>query len=110
MTSSYLPYLGRPVFLKKPPSDATALERDTLRIPCEVEGVPRPRISWSRVGKTLPVGKTKVKEGTLIISDLNVTTDGGLYECAAANSFGATKARIKVDVQRPQLPAGLYIV
>ena len=56
----------------------------------------------------LPLEKTEVKEGTLVIRDLSPLVSG-YYKCVATNDFGITNAIMNLVVQQRQLPVGLYV-
>lgn len=87
------------MFTSVPPTLRTPEERSTLREFCQAEGFPLPVINWTRSGMPLPVGKTKVKDGSLTIKNLS-PADSGLYECVATNSMGTKKAKMNVVLQK----------
>ena len=94
------------MFTKVLPPLVTPVQRTTFQVVCQAEGFPRPVINWSRVGMSLPGGRTEVNQGTLTIKNLS-PADSGLYDCVATNIMGTKKARINVAVQRK--PGLLYL-
>ena len=94
------------MFTKVLPPLATPVQRTTFQVVCQAEGFPRPVINWSRVGMSLPAGRTEVNQGTLTIKNLS-PADSSLYDCIATNIMGTKKARINVAVQRK--PGLLYL-
>jgi hypothetical protein len=80
------------------PRDTVAYTLDEVRMPCQVQGEPQPRIRWY-IGSTLlqESNKYSFQGGALIIH--NVTReDDGRYECQAANGIDTirTVAVLKV--------------
>ena len=87
-----------PIFTSTPPSLVTPNELSTLRQTCQSVGFPPPVLSSTRLGMSMPVGKTEVKDGSLTIKNLS-PVDSGLYECVATNSMDTKKAKMNVIVQ-----------
>ena len=94
-----------PVFTKLPPSLAAPGQHTTFQVICQAEGFPCPRVTWNRVGMSLPAGRVEVNQGTLTIKNLS-PADSGLYECKATKIMGTKTTRTNVAVQRH---SGLYI-
>ena len=82
------------------------MEHTNFQADYEAEGFPRPVVNWTRLVMPLPVGKTKVKEGTLTIKNLS-PADSGYYVCVASNVMGTKKVRIDLVVQKQQLGTSL---
>ena len=93
------------MFTKVPPPHVAPVQSTSFQVTCQAEGFPRPTVTWSRVGMSLPAGRVVVNQGALTIKNLT-PADSGLYDCVATNIMGTKKARTNVAVQRH---LGLYI-
>lgn len=73
---------------------------DTLRVHCPVAGYPVEAIVWERDGRVLPINrKQKVfPNGTLVIENVERTSDQAVYTCVAKNAQGYS-ARATLDLQ-----------
>ncbi|XP_066462479.1 neural cell adhesion molecule 1-like [Eleutherodactylus coqui] len=75
----------RPTFRKDVEKRKEFTADSTARLPCEVEGIPRPQVTWYRYGaaiNSLP-GRLSVNvNGTLTIERIQLT-DAGVYSCKA---------------------------
>ena len=81
----------------RPPQVVTPLFGSTLRLPCEAESDLRPRIAWTRDGKSsLPVSSFVLQKGTLVIQNIEKSHQG-FYTCRAANAVKTTKAKVKIN-------------
>lgn len=74
-----------PQFTVKPPAKVVASLGDTLTLNCSATGDPQPVISWKRQGAQLPIGRSHVSKGALIINRLQ-TKDAGNYICVATSA------------------------
>ncbi|XP_068677027.1 uncharacterized protein [Montipora foliosa] len=74
-----------------------AEEEQNVTIPCNATGQPQPSVTWSKSVGSLPVGKTKVTKGNLIISKV-AKKDRGTYICKALNILGSTTAVAQLTV------------
>ncbi|GFQ77560.1 basement membrane-specific heparan sulfate proteoglycan core protein, partial [Trichonephila clavata] len=94
---------------RSPPTARVEPERQTImqgssgELRCIVGGIPRPTVSWSKVGADLS-NRHRVKEDNLYISDVTVE-DRGLYVCRAENRDGSAQASAIVEVERREVPA-----
>ncbi|XP_019908484.3 hemicentin-1 isoform X2 [Esox lucius] len=69
-------------------------------LPCAAQGLPEPRISWEKDGKTVPnlPGKfTVLRSGELIIERAE-PGDGGVFTCVATNTAGSVKQDTRLSV------------
>ena len=58
----------------RPPQEVTPFFGSTLRLPCEAESDPRPRVTWKRDGKSsLPVNSFVLQNGTLVVHTKDFT-------------------------------------
>ncbi|XP_068726887.1 uncharacterized protein [Montipora capricornis] len=78
-------------------SEILAEEEQNVTIPCNATGQPQPRITWSKAFGRLPVGKTKVTEGNLIIYNVS-KKDRGIYICKTVNILGSTTGVAQLTV------------
>ena len=84
-------------FRIRPPQVVTPLFGSTLRLPCEAESDLRPRITWTRDGKSsLPVSSFVPQKGTLVIQNIEKSHQG-FYTCRGANAVKTTKAKVKIN-------------
>ncbi|GFS51261.1 basement membrane-specific heparan sulfate proteoglycan core protein [Trichonephila inaurata madagascariensis] len=94
---------------RSPPTARVEPERQTImqgssgELRCIVGGIPRPTVSWSKVGADLS-NRHRVQEDNLYISDVTVE-DRGLYVCRAENRDGSAQASAIVEVERREVPA-----
>ncbi|XP_016112004.1 hemicentin-1 [Sinocyclocheilus grahami] len=71
-------------------------------LPCEVQGFPRPTITWQREGVPVATGHrlTVLPNGTLKFSRVTLG-DAGTYQCLAQNEAGTTMGRTNLILQVP---------
>lgn len=92
------------------PKDTEVVEGNAVKLKCSAQGIPNPRITWSRNGHTLtPSRRMRIlKLGTLQISEAK-RRDHGQYTCRAQNKVGyITKSAglvVKSKSARILLPA-----
>ncbi|KAJ8728639.1 hypothetical protein PYW07_006335 [Mythimna separata] len=71
-----------------------------LRIPCKVDGVPPPVITWKKNGNTITLNeKYSIEDGALVIVK-PAASDSSSYTCEAMNSMGSTSATFQATVRR----------
>ncbi|KAL9985599.1 hypothetical protein ACROYT_G008021 [Oculina patagonica] len=88
-----------PVFTKKPRT-VHAYQYTNVRFDCLADGIPKPRITWSKTGDVIGnTAFTTVGNGYLLILDV-VFSDMGSYQCFAENSFGKIQATVELSVYR----------
>lgn len=70
-----------------------------MRLKCEFEGVPLPRVEWLKNGQVLePSGRIRMDEWELIIASSD-TSDSGFYQCRGENSVGAFQSTTWVEIE-----------
>ena len=75
-----------PRFTKTPPAQLQKQKNKKMSVPCQATGHSKPKITWSKEGGNLPVGRSLVKhDGTLQIWDTKVE-DSGTYTCTATSN------------------------
>ena len=85
--------------LRKRPVEMTVNESQTAILKCLVGGNPSPRVMWSKLNSSLPVGRHVVESsGALIVKDVR-PGDDGVYSCRAENLLGQVNASAKLTVQ-----------
>ena len=77
-----------------------AEENQKVTISCTVTGQPPPKITWSKAGGSVPVGRIHVQDGTLKIFKVT-RKDGGIYICKAENILGSVTDTAQLIVYSP---------
>ena len=77
-----------------------AEENQKVTISCTVTGQPPPKITWSKAGGNVPVGRIHVQDGTLKIFKVT-RKDGGIYICKAENILGSVTDTAQLIVYSP---------
>ncbi|KAK3708278.1 hypothetical protein QZH41_017644, partial [Actinostola sp. cb2023] len=85
-----------PVFVIKPPSSYSAVPGTTIVLNCTAKGDPQPVISWRKENGVLPAGKYEVRDGSLIIKNVE-NSDSGVFVCNA-RSGGVFHADTKITL------------
>jgi len=81
------------------PVGMTVNESQTAILKCTADGNPRPKVTWSKLNSSLPVGRHAVESsGALIVKDVR-PVDDGVYSCRAENLLGQVNASAKLTVQ-----------
>ncbi|XP_015180515.1 PREDICTED: interference hedgehog-like isoform X5 [Polistes dominula] len=76
-----------PYFLKQSQTEYTVLRGKNVTMECFAAGYPVPRVTWTRLGGTLPSRSIQTKAGLTII---NVQpSDRGEYDCAWSNGVSS---------------------
>uniref|UniRef100_T1J582 Down syndrome cell adhesion molecule n=1 Tax=Strigamia maritima TaxID=126957 RepID=T1J582_STRMM len=100
--SAKLNVFGRPYI--RPMPKLSIVDGNLMYIKCPVSGYPIESITWEKDGMTLPVNHRQevFKNGTLMITNVQLLTDSGKYSCVARNSQGHTARRdLEVKVMAP---------
>ena len=85
--------------LLQAPVRMTVNESQTAILKCTADGNPRPKVTWSKLNSSLPVGRYVVESsGALIVKDVT-PGDDGVYSCKAKNLLGQVNASAKLTVQ-----------
>ena len=85
--------------LLQQPVETTVNESQTAILKCTAVGNPPPKVTWSNVNSSLPVGRHVVESsGALILQDVR-PGDEGQYTCKAENLLGNINATAKLTVQ-----------
>ena len=84
-----------PRILKRSKDKVTVVEGNVLYLFCEVDGNPKPLVTWRKNGKVL---QRCINETDFIVHDAS-KKDSGRYECRASNSVGTVSYTVKVTVQ-----------
>ncbi len=86
-------------FLQEPLVGMTVNEGQTAFLKCAADGHPTPKITWSKVSSSLPVGRHVVdSSGALILKNVR-PEDDGVYSCRAENFLGSVNESAKLTVQ-----------
>ena len=80
-------------------SKIDALKGATITITCEVKGVPKPKVSWTKDGQNISPDERVVlgPNGTLIIRE-STLDDSGDYTCTARSRTGQSSNTSPVAV------------
>ncbi|XP_043490484.1 interference hedgehog-like [Polistes fuscatus] len=82
-----------PYFLKQSQTEYTVLRGKNVTMECFAAGYPVPRVTWTRLGGTLPSRSIQTKAGLTII---NVQpSDRGEYDCAWSNGVASSQQPLK---------------
>jgi len=85
--------------LLQSPAGMTVNESQTAILKCTSDGNPRPKVTWSKLDSSLPVGRHVVEpSGALIVKDIR-PGDDGVYSCRVENLLGQVNASGKLSVQ-----------
>uniref|UniRef100_A0A0A9YRL0 Protogenin n=1 Tax=Lygus hesperus TaxID=30085 RepID=A0A0A9YRL0_LYGHE len=99
-----------PMIVDKPKSQIFPAAK-TVRIECEVRGVPTPQVVWYKDGAKLHInGRIKQRAKELVLGAV-VTQDTGIYQCFATSSAGiawaAGRLVVNSSIDQPAPPTGL---
>ncbi|XP_036448228.1 neural cell adhesion molecule L1.2 isoform X2 [Colossoma macropomum] len=79
-----------PYWIKEPESELYA-PGETVKLDCQADGIPTPKVTWSINGNALsdidPDSRRTVTGGTLILKDVEIS-DTAVYQCKASNVHG----------------------
>ena len=90
--------ISAPSLLQRPVG-VTVNESQTAKLKCTPDGNPSPKVTWSKLNSSLPVGRHVVESsGALIMKDVR-PGDEGVYRCRAENLLGQVNASAKLTVQ-----------
>ena len=79
------------------PLSLTVNEREAASLQCSASGNPVPKVVWSRVNGSLPIGRSAVFGGKLEVQNSEMN-DSGVYQCEATNILGAAHKRVQLVV------------
>ena len=85
--------------------DLTVIQDRSIRLPCEVQGDPRPQITWTKNGVRIAESDPHYfisEEGSLEIFSAD-PQDTATYSCTAINVAGVKEKRITLFVQGREL-------
>ena len=86
-------------FLQEPLAGMTVNEGQTAFLKCTADGLPPPRVTWSKINSSLPVGRHVVESSGALILQKVKSEDDGVYSCRAENLLGSVNASAKLTVQ-----------
>ena len=80
------------------PVETKVNESQTAILKCIADGNPSPKVTWSKLNSSLPVGRHVVESsGALTVKDVR-PGDEGHYSCRAENLLGSVNATVKIIV------------
>ena len=90
--------ISAPSLLQRPVG-ITVNESQTAILKCTAYGNPSPKVTWSKLHSSLPVGRHFVESsGALIVKDVR-PGDEGIFSCRAENFLGQLNSSAKLTVQ-----------
>jgi len=81
------------------PVGVTVIEGQTAVLKCMADGYPSPKLTWSKINSSLPVGRHVIAPSTALIIKNVKSEDAGDYSCSAQNLLGSTNASAPLKVQ-----------
>ncbi|MGH0131433.1 UNVERIFIED_CONTAM: hypothetical protein FKN15_007170, partial [Acipenser sinensis] len=90
------------------PSNVTVTRRNDVTLECEVQGIPRPTVTWLKDGRPLVNGRGVLilNEGRLLQIKNSQVSDTGRYMCVAMNVAGQADRKYDVNVHVPPSISG----
>ncbi|XP_041081097.1 neural cell adhesion molecule L1-like protein isoform X13 [Polyodon spathula] len=82
-------------------STISIVKGDTLQLECIAEGLPTPKIEWTRLDGDLPKRAAFQNLGKLLEIPEVTEAENGLYQCNAANALGKVPHNFQVTVEEP---------
>ena len=90
-----------PRFLRRPKSVVKQVNAD-VEFECEVDGIPKPRITWLHNGDVItPTSYFQIIDGHNLKILGIVESDAGMYQCFAENEVGSIKASAQMVIVEP---------
>ena len=89
--------ISAPSLLQRPVEKAIN-EGQTAILKCIADGNPAPRVSWSKMNSSLPVGRHVVESGGILVVKNVRPADEGFYICRAVNLLGSVNATARLIV------------
>ena len=90
--------ISAPSLLQRPVG-MTVNESQTVTLKCTVDGNPSPKVTYSKLNSSLPVGRHLMESsGALIVKDVR-PGDDGVYSCRVENLLGRVNASAKLTIQ-----------
>ena len=80
------------------PVGRTVNESQTAILKCVADGNPTPKVTWTKLNSSLPVGRHVTTSNALIVKDVRPENDG-VYRCRVENLLGSVNATAKLTVQ-----------
>ncbi|EFN82287.1 interference hedgehog isoform X1 [Harpegnathos saltator] len=88
-----------PYLIKQSQTEYTVVRDKNVTLECFGAGYPVPRVSWSRLGSSLPLKSERSSTGLTIVHVQ--PSDRGEYDCVWSNSVGQIKSVIILRVMEP---------
>ncbi|OQV23797.1 Protein turtle [Hypsibius exemplaris] len=86
-----------PQIISAPPLEIYVKQDDEVRLQCEAEGTPRPKISWIKDGEVVRSTTKMVIAPNGLLTIRSITgSDVGVYECSARNAEGRVSRASKL--------------
>ncbi|XP_041130163.1 neural cell adhesion molecule L1-like protein isoform X3 [Polyodon spathula] len=82
-------------------STINIVKGNVLQLECIAEGLPTPKIEWTRLDGELPKRAAFPNQGKLLKISEVTEAENGLYQCNAANALGKVLHNFQVTVEEP---------
>ncbi|XP_023814399.1 hemicentin-1 [Oryzias latipes] len=94
--------IQEPPEIRQMPEEVQAVLHHGTVLPCDVQGLPRPSVTWQREGVPIAAGHrlAVLSSGALKFSRVTLG-DAGTYQCVAKNDAGVAVAKTKLVLQVP---------
>ena len=80
------------------PVGTTVNESQTAILKCIADGNPTPKVTWTKLNSSLPVGRHVTTSSALIVKNVR-PEDDAVYRCRVENLLGSVNATAKLTVQ-----------
>ena len=82
-----------------PPRSQVVNESDPVSFACDVQGNPKPRVTWAKLNSALPPGRHVIESGGGLLIRGARSRDVGVYVCTGRNALGSVTASANLTVQ-----------
>lgn len=82
-----------------PPRTQVVNETNPVSFACDVQGNPKPQVTWSKLNSVLPAGRHVTESGGGLTIKEARSRDEGVYTCTGRSALGAATASANLTVQ-----------
>ncbi|KAG5875405.1 hypothetical protein JTB14_028475, partial [Gonioctena quinquepunctata] len=111
--SAQIEVLEKPTFFTNSKPETLGDYLNSISLPCDVLGIPKPNITWYKNSDELDLADKRYlvqEDNSLLIKKLLIS-DNGMYQCFARNEAGESSLStwLKVKTAQPVMELGLQI-